>query len=175
MGSPESQRGAEWETEMEEPDDQLYADDLVIGARFAGREYRLDADGFRAFAALTGDAHPIHYDEAYAARTDFGRPVAHGLYLMALTALGATPLSRRLEAAMVAMIDQGCRFVRPGFAGDCLRSEFEVSAVETRPGRDTAVVRFAVRLIDCASNPVLEGHQTYLLRPRAAARDGGGA
>lgn len=153
----------------EQAKDQLYAEDLAIGTRFAGREHRLDAGGFRAFAALTGDAHPIHYDEGYAARTKFGRPVAHGLYLMALTALGATPLSHRLEAAMIALVDQGCRFVRPGFAGDRLTSEYEVSSVEMKPGGDAALVRFAVRLLDGDGKTVLDGHQTYLLRPRADA------
>lgn len=41
------------------------------------------------FAALTGDAHPLHYDPELSRSTRFGQPVAHGLHLAALTALCA--------------------------------------------------------------------------------------
>ena len=37
-----------------------------------------------AFAALSGDDNPIHVDPGYAARTRFGRPVAHGMLLLAV-------------------------------------------------------------------------------------------
>ena len=52
---------------MEKGQDQLYADDFRVGDRFHGSEHRLDVESFRRFAELTGDAHPLHYDEAYAA------------------------------------------------------------------------------------------------------------
>lgn len=77
---------------------------------------------FVAFSTLTGDQHPIHYDPAYAKNTRFGRPITHGLHLMALTALGATSLSEQLEESMVALLEQGCRFLRPVFAVSVLRS-----------------------------------------------------
>jgi acyl dehydratase len=60
---------------------QLFFEDLVVGMRTVGRERELTQADFQAFAALTGDAHPIHYDQAYAARSSFGRCVAHGLLL----------------------------------------------------------------------------------------------
>lgn len=40
-------------------------------------------DEFRAFAALSGDANPIHTDPAYAATHPFGRPVSHGMLIHA--------------------------------------------------------------------------------------------
>jgi acyl dehydratase len=36
---------------------------------------------FDQFAALSGDANPIHVDPEFAARTGFGRTVAHGMLL----------------------------------------------------------------------------------------------
>lgn len=39
-------------------------------------------EDFRRFAELSGDDNPIHVDPAYAARTHFGRVVAHGMLLL---------------------------------------------------------------------------------------------
>jgi acyl dehydratase len=130
-------------------------------------------ESFRRFAELTGDAHPLHYDEAYAANTRFGKCVAHGLYLMALTALGATEMSPRLENAMIAMVDQSCRLVRPAFPGDSVTCEYEVSAVESKPESASALVRFTVRLLNQSGEMLLEGHQSYLLRRRPDGSKGG--
>ena len=44
---------------------------------------------------MTGDAHPIHYDDDYAAKTRYGKRLAHGLLVMSMTALGATSMSPR--------------------------------------------------------------------------------
>jgi acyl dehydratase len=151
---------------------QLFAEDLVIGQTFAGEPRRVADEEFALFARLTDDDHPIHYDDAYAASTRFGKRLAHGLLLMGMTALGATAMSRRLHDAMVAFAEQRCRFLKPVFVGDVVTSRFEVAAVDRRPGRDTALVRFNVRLLNQAGEAVLEGEHAYLLRWRAAA--GGG-
>lgn len=37
---------------------------------------------FNHFAELSGDDNPIHVDEAFSARTKFGKPVAHGMFLL---------------------------------------------------------------------------------------------
>ena len=87
-------------------DSQLYFEDFAPGQHWPGQERRLDAAEFRAFATLTGDAHPIHYDADYARGTRFGAPVAHGLLVAAIGALGATALSPRLESSMVAFLEK---------------------------------------------------------------------
>ena len=147
---------------------QLFAEDFSVGDRYDGATTALTEDSFRHFADMTGDAHPIHYDAAYAAATRFGKPLAHGLLLMGMTALGATPLSDRLEDAMVAFLDQGCRFLKPAFVGDTVTSTFEVSEVTLKPGRDTGIVRFAITLANQDGDTLLEGHHLYLLRRRPA-------
>ena len=148
--------------------DQLYAEDFAVGDKFAGATTTLTEESFRHFADMTGDAHPIHYDAAYAAGTRFGRPLAHGLLLMGMTALGATPLSGQLEEAMVAFLDQGCRFLKPAFVGDTVTSTFDVSDVTLKPDRDTGTVRFAIALTNQDGEILLEGHHLYLLRRRPA-------
>ena len=67
---------------------QIFADDLTVGEFIdAGPPRIVSLAKFLDFAAMTGDAHPLHYDEQYAAATRFGRPLAHGLLLMSFSAL----------------------------------------------------------------------------------------
>ena len=150
-------------------DGQLYLEDFRIGDRFVGEWRELDGAAFSAFAAMTGDAHPIHYDEEYAKKTRFGGRLAHGLLLMSMTALGATELSHRVEGSMVAFVEQGCRFVAPVLIGDAVRSELQVGEVVPKPGRGSGIIRFDVRLRNRSGETVLEGFHKYILKSRDAA------
>jgi len=150
---------------------QLFAKDLAVGQTFAGRTRTIEEEEFGSFARLTGDDHPIHYEEAFAAKTRFGRRVAHGLLLMSMTALGATDMSRRLRDAMVALTEQRCRFLKPVFAGDVVTSQFKIVAIHRKPGSDTALVHFSAQLFDLAGNMILDGEHAYLLRWRGTAVD----
>jgi 3-hydroxybutyryl-CoA dehydratase len=148
---------------------QIFADDLKIGQVFAGEAHKIGDGEFKAFADMTGDDHPIHYDDAYAAKTRFGKRLAHGLLVMSMTALGATAMSRQIEDAMIAFVEQGARFLKPVFVGDTLTSRFEVAAIDPKPARGFALVRFNVSLSNDRNEAVLEGHHCYLLRLRTAA------
>jgi 3-hydroxybutyryl-CoA dehydratase len=140
---------------------QLFLDDFAIGQSFEGVTRTVDQAMFEMFAQLTGDSHPIHYDEDYAKQTRFGAPVAHGLLLTALTALGATSLSRRLTDAMVALVEQDGRYLRPVMAGDVLTSRFTVAAIEAKDR-----IRFAVGLENARGEAVYNGHHVYRLKRR---------
>jgi acyl dehydratase len=148
---------------------QLYADDLTVGLRFRGEDKPLTQERFMQFAAMTGDAHPIHYDSAYAAaHSKFGKPIAHGLLLTSLTALGATKMSERIVDAMVAMVEQRWRFLSPAFVGDTVSAEYEVLSNQPTASGKTARVEIGVRLLNQAGVCVLEGAHVYLIRRRPA-------
>jgi len=148
--------------------EQIFAEDLKVGQTFAGDPRRVGDEQFKAFAEMTGDDHPLHYDDAYAAKTRFGKRLAHGLLVMAMTALGATSMSRRIEDAMVAFVEQGARFLKPVFVGDTLISRFEVASIEPKRARGAALVRFNVSLINDRNEVVLEGHHSYLILLRSS-------
>ncbi len=146
---------------------QLYFEDFTIGARSESPSRTLTNAHFLFFSGLTGDNHPIHYDEEYARRTVFGGQVAHGLLLMAMTALGASPLSHRLEASMIAFVEQGCRFLKPVLLGDTVYPSHEVTALE--PKKDRGLVRFTTRITNQRGETVLEGYHAYLIRRRPSS------
>jgi acyl dehydratase len=143
---------------------QLYFDDFEPGDRWQSPGRTIGDAHYVLFAGLTGDNHPIHYDEEYARRTRFGGRVAHGLLVMAMTALGASPLSARLEESMIAFAEQGCRFLTPVLLDDTIHTEFEVSGLEKKG--DRGVVRLAVKVVNQRGETVLTGHHVYLVKCR---------
>ena len=128
--------------------EQLFLDDFSPGQIFAGASRHITQDDVLSFAVLTGDKHPIHYDDDYAKTTRFGRPIVHGLHLIALTALGATPLSEQLKGSMVAMLSQSATFKRPVFKDDVVRSQFEIASAQPRPGTGWGTLTIKIQLIN---------------------------
>ena len=103
---------------------------LTPGQR-ATRSLTLGPDKVRAFAELAGDYNPLHFDEAFAARTRFGALVVQG------------GLTTGLLHALVAMdmpgpgtvfLSQNWKFTAPVYIGDTITAEAEVVSVHaTKP------------------------------------------
>ena len=160
---------------MQEETAQLFLEDFSKSQRFPGRPRKITEADVLSFAALTGDNHPIHYDEAYASSTRFGRPIVHGLHLMALTALGAAPLSEQLRDSMSALLEQQASFRKPVFKNDTVRPELEIEEIEHQPGRAWGKLKIKVRLVNQRGEIVLEGRHVYRIRSRAGPTAHGGA
>jgi acyl dehydratase len=142
---------------------QLAGADLVPGAVVAEREVLFDADAFRRFAELTGDAHPVHYDDDYARAQGLRAPLVHGLLLVAMTALGATDLSPRLHDSMIAMLGTQARFLAPAYRGDRLTLRTTVAGVEPK-SRNRCVATFDVALLAADGSAVASVQHQFLLR-----------
>ena len=100
-----------------------------VGAK-AQRSLTVTREAVEAYAAITGDYNPLHFDEAFTSRTRFGRLIAQG------------GLATGLLHALVAMdlpgpgsvfTSQSWSFPKPVYIGDTLTAEGEIkSARETR-------------------------------------------
>lgn len=127
------------------------------GRRFAGPSKTMTDAHFLMFSAVSGDVHPIHYDVEYARSTPFGEPVAHGLLLAGLMALGAS--EARGDLGALAMVEQGCRFLKPVKVGDTVRPEFELERVWNEAGREFC--RFKTMLKSHSGETLAEGFHVY--------------
>ena len=97
----------------------------------ATRTQTLTADHVKTYAEMSGDHNPLHFDQAFAERTPFGRLVVQG------------GLTTGLLHALVAMdmpgpgtvfLSQNWKFTAPVFIGDTITAEAEVLSVhETKP------------------------------------------
>jgi 3-hydroxybutyryl-CoA dehydratase len=144
--------------------DQRWFEDFTVGERFHSPSRTLTDAHFLFFAGLTGDNHPIHYDDEYAKKTRFGKRLAHGLLLSSLTALGASTLAPLVEASMVAFLEQSMRFTAPAFIGDTISPRHEIAALDRR--RTAGLLTVRVTLTNQRDELVLEGHHKYLIAYR---------
>ena len=146
---------------------QRWFEDFRIGDRFESPAKTLTDAHFMFFSGMTGDAHPLHYDDEYAKTTRFGRRLAHGLLLTSMTAAGASTLAPVIEASIVAFVEQTTRFTAPAFIGDTLKPRHEVVGLDRK--RSAGLLRLRVTLTNQRDELVLDGEHRYLIayRPRA--------
>ena len=122
---------------------------LTVGQK-ATRSLALTSDHVKTFAALTGDYNPLHFDEAFTAKTKFKQLVVQG------------GLTTGLLHALVAMdmpgpgtvfLSQNWKFTAPVFIGDTITAEAEVMSVH--PSKP--VTQLKIRVTRQNEETVLEG------------------
>lgn len=109
-------------------------DELRVGERFRSAERPVRDIDVDAFAALTGDEHPLHTDAEWAASGPFGERVAHGLLVLSM-AVGQVPLDPERVLALRRVSD--VVFKRPVRLGERVHVAGELTglkAVDERAG-----------------------------------------
>ena len=125
----------------------------------AERSLELTADHVRTFAELTGDYNPLHFDEAFAAGTRFGRLVVQGGLT---TGLLHALVAMDLPGPGTVFLSQQWKFTAPVYVGDRITARAEVLSVhESKP-----VTQLRVRVTRHGGETVLEGEAwCYTMRP----------
>jgi acyl dehydratase len=94
------------------------------------------------FAGLSGDFNPLHTDETFAAKTPFGRRVAHGMLAASIsTGLGQT--TGIFEGTTLALMAQTFDYKAPVFFGDTIRLRLTVESTKpsSKGGKGVVVFR----------------------------------
>lgn len=116
----------------------------------ARRSLTLTAEHVQKYSEITGDRNPLHYDEAFTAKTRFKKLLVQG------------GLTTGLLHALVAMdmpgpgtvfMSQNWKFTGPVYIGDTITAEARVLKVhETKP-----ITQLAVTITRQTGEKVLEG------------------
>ena len=122
----------------------------------ASRTMTVSDEMIRAFAELTGDTNPVHLDDGYAAGTQFGRRIAHGM--IAAGMISAT-LANDLPGPGTVYLGQSLKFKMPVFPGDTITATVEVLTV--RP--DKPIVTLSTVCTNQDGKVVLEGEAVVLV------------
>ncbi len=114
------------------------------------------------FTLLTMNTHPVHLDHAYAAQTEFARPLVNSTFTLALvTGITVADLSQN---AVANLGWDAVRLPAPVFEGDTLYARSEV--LETRPSRsrpEVGIVRVRTLGYNQEGTTVIEFERTIMV------------
>ena len=122
------------------------------------------------FTLLTMNTHPVHFDAAYAAKTEFGRPLVNSCLTLSIVAgMSVTDLSQKATANLGW---DKVRLTAPVFAGDTIYAESEVLDVresKSRPKEGVVTVRTTGKKAD--GTVFMTYERTFLVPKRGYAVD----
>ena len=113
-----------------------FYEDFEVGATFAHRPGRTIGEADNTwFTLLTMNQHPLHFDAAYAAKSEFGRPVVNSCLTLSIVAgMSVADVSQK-AIANLGWTD--IRLTAPVFVGDTIYAESEVLAKRESASRPT--------------------------------------
>jgi acyl dehydratase len=124
-------------------------ENLSVGQK-ATRSITLNSEHVKAYAEMTGDHNPLHFDEGFASKTKFKKLVVQG------------GLTTGLLHALVAMdmpgpgtvfLSQNWKFTAPVFIGDTITAEAEILSIHA----SKPVTQLKVSITRQDGESVLEG------------------
>ena len=134
------------------------SDPLHVGQ--TGDDYRgFEQSDFDRFAAISGDNNPIHVDPAFAARTKFGRTVAHGMLLYSVV---CSVLGTSVPGPGTVQLEQELMFPNPTYTGEMIHAHVELTQLDEAAG----VACLTTVLLREDGKPGLEG-RTWVRVPGA--------
>lgn len=110
-----------------------------------------------AFARLSGDRNPVHFDDAFARRIGFEGHIAHGAVTASLL---SAVLGMDLPGPGSVFLEQRVRFLAPVRPGDTITAALEVTRV--RP--DKPILTLAATITTQRGTRVADGELVVLLR-----------
>lgn len=116
----------------------------------ASRSSEITDEMVTAFAEITGDTNPVHLDDAYAAGTQFGRRIAHGMLVAGM--ISAT-LANDMPGPGTVYLGQSLKFKKPVYPGNTITATVEVLSIRA----DKPIVTLGTVCTNQDGEVVLEG------------------
>ena len=122
-------------------------------------EKTVTAEDIDAFARVTGDTNPLHRDAAYAAKTRFKEPIAHGM--LSAGYISAVLGTKLAPSCCAVYVSQNLRFIRPVKIGDTIKAVAEVKGIEP----EKRMYTIETNCFNQNGEPVVRGEAVVLLDP----------
>lgn len=132
--------------------------DLKIGDSFSTSREITD-DVIRKFADVSGDFNPIHLDEEFAAKTRFGKRIAHGMLSGAFI---SAVLGNEFKEISTIYLSQTMKFTAPVFLGDTVTT----TATITNIREDKPIVTLETVCINQKGETTLTGESVVMVLPQ---------
>jgi itaconyl-CoA hydratase len=111
-----------------------YLEDFAVGDIYEHRPGRTISESDNTwFTLLTMNQHPIHFDAAYAAKSEFGKPLVNSALTLSIVAgMSVSDLSQK---AIANLGWDNIKLTAPVFVGDTIYAESEILTVRESGSR----------------------------------------
>jgi acyl dehydratase len=116
----------------------LFLEDLELGAVWTSPSRTVTETDVVFFAGMTGDYDPLHTDHEFAAKSHYGKPIAHGLLGLSLMAGLSSTAPRMRNLALIKV--ENWDFHRPIYIGDTVHVVSRIERIMPRGRRSGEVV-----------------------------------
>lgn len=144
-----------------------YLDDLDVGLRWRTRARTITEADLLTFGTWSGDMHPLHTDEEYARRTQFGGRIFHGPGALAIAFGLEMSLGWKFGSAIAFLGIREWNLLAPVRVGDTLHVSEVVADIRPSVSKpDRGVVTTQVQVVNQNGVVCQEGLWTVLLARR---------
>lgn len=134
--------------------------EIAVGDSFGASVTITDAHLVLA-AGLIGDCHPLHVDQQYAEKTQFGGRVLHGVFTAALV---GGPIGTYFAGTGIAYLEHNCRFKNPVRPGDTLTTTWTIAGKRDKPHHCGGLVELKAECRNQKNEIVVEADARLLVR-----------
>src|SRR3954470_6714979 len=140
----------------------LYWEEWTSGAEFRSAGRTVTEADIVMFAGLSGDYNPLHTDEEFCKKTDFGTRIAHGPLVYAIAA-GLLFQLHLYDDTLIAFLGfENLRFTKPVKPGDTIHAVVKVLETRESSRADRGVMKRQLQVINQRGDVVQEGVQAFL-------------
>ncbi|NLX09446.1 MAG: dehydratase [Chloroflexi bacterium] len=145
----------------------LYFEEFEEGMELETQGRTITEADIVSFAGLSGDFNPMHTDAAYAAGTQFGQRVSHGLLGLSI-ASGLSYQLGFLDQTVIAFTGLEWKFRAPILIGDTIRVAVKVTKLREMRAAGGGFVSFDVRVLKQDDSVAQKGEWTILVASKPA-------
>lgn len=142
-----------------------YLDEFVVGEEHMTPSRTITETDVTMFAAMTGDYIELHTSKTEAAKSVFGKRIAHGLLLLSISH-GLLSRIGLIDGTGIGFAEiENWKFKAPVFFGDTVRVRITVH--EVRPSRskpDRGILKLRLEVLNQDDVVVQEGIKVLMMR-----------
>jgi acyl dehydratase len=147
----------------------LYWEEWDIDAEFRSAARTVTEADLVIFAGLSGDYNPLHTDEEFCKKTEFGTRIAHGPLVYSIAA-GLLFQLHLYDDTLIAFLGfDSLRFTRPVKPGDTIHARIKVLEKRETSRPDRGVMKRQLQVVNQRGEVVQEGVQAFLLKRKPQA------
>jgi 3-hydroxybutyryl-CoA dehydratase len=134
-------------------------DEINVGDTESVSKTISDSDVMK-FAELTTDFNPLHVNEEFAKKSQFGRRLVHGAFSSGLI---SAVLGMKLPGPGALYVDQKVAFKKPVYIGDTLTAKATVAEKFTKKGGELKFLKITTQVFNQDEKLVTDGEATVIV------------